>query len=65
MEKYFGVVAAGLEPLISIRAAKRKLKIGEVPGPEPARISEKSKVMPFRWGSIFLIQVFRELYFWR
>mgnify|MGYP000567882405 CR=1 FL=1 len=32
------------EPLLSIRAAKRKLKIAEIPGDEPARIGGERKL---------------------
>src|SRR5262249_30240475 len=36
-EKWFGTVIS-IEPLLSIRAAKRRLKIGEIPGDEPPRV---------------------------
>jgi glycosyltransferase involved in cell wall biosynthesis len=64
LEKFFNTVV-GLEPMVSIRAAKRKVKIAEVPGPEPARIGGHSKMLPFKWGFIILVQVFREIFFWR
>lgn len=63
-EGVFGAYA-GIEPLISVRAAKRKLRLGEVPSDEPARISGESKMMAFRWGSIFLLMLFTEVFQWR
>lgn len=63
-EKLFKTVV-GLEPLLSVRAAKRKVKIGEVSGPEPARVGGESKMLPYHWGAIFIVQILRELYYWR
>src|SRR3989338_9219990 len=42
------------EPLLSIRAAKRKLKIDEIPGDEPARVGGERKLQIWRWGAAFL-----------
>ena len=53
------------EPLLSIRAAKRKLKIGEIPGDEPPRIGGERKLQIWRWGSVFLWQTIREIFVWR
>jgi len=55
----------GWEPILSIRAAKRKLKIQEIPGDEPARIGGKAKLQVIKWGSAYLFQVLRELFFWK
>lgn len=63
-EKLFGCVM-GCEPILSVRAAKRKLKIGEVLGFEPARVGGVRKLLPFRWGGSYMTQIFRELYFWK
>ena len=63
-DKLMGTVS-GLEPLLSIRALKRKIRIAEVPGDEPGRIGGVRKMQPFRWGAVFLMQIFRELYFWK
>lgn len=63
-EKLFGTVM-GCEPLLSVRAAKRKLKIGEIPGSEPPRVGGERKLQPFRWGGAYMAQVFRELYYWK
>ena len=63
-EKWFGTIL-GIEPLLSIRAAKRKVRIGEIPEDEPARIGGHRKLQPFRWGGAYMSQVWRELYFWK
>ena len=55
----------GIEPLLSIRAAKAKVRTSEVPSVEPKRVSGKAKVQPFRWGAAFLSQTLLELFFWR
>ncbi len=53
------------EPLLSIRAAKRRLKIAEIPGDEPARIGGERKLQIWRWGAVFLYQTLREIFVWR
>lgn len=63
-EKLLGTVM-GVEPLLSVRCAKRRLKVTEIPGDEPPRIGGERKLLPFRWGGAYLLQIFRELYFWR
>jgi hypothetical protein len=55
----------GVEPLLSVRAAKRKLKLGDIPGSEPARVGGVRKLQTFRWGASYMTQVFRELYYWK
>jgi len=55
----------GVEPLLSVRAAKRKLRCAEIPGPEPRRIGGERKLQVLRWGGAYLIQIFREIYHWR
>ncbi len=52
----------GIEPLLSIRCAKRKLRVSEIPCPEPARIGGERKLQMFRWGGAYMLQVFRETY---
>jgi glycosyltransferase involved in cell wall biosynthesis len=54
----------GLEPLLSMRAAKKKLKIADIPSDEDARKHGVRKLQPFRWGAIILLQVFTEFIFW-
>ena len=63
-EKFLGTVM-GVEPLLSMRAAKRKLKISEIPANEPPRVGSARKLQPFRWGGAYLLQNFRELYYWK
>jgi hypothetical protein len=63
-EKWFGTVIS-IEPLLSIRAAKRKLRVTEIPGDEPPRVGGVAKLQPFRWGGAYLSQVIRELWHWR
>jgi hypothetical protein len=63
-EKALGTVI-GCEPLLSVRAAKQRLKVTEIPGDEPARLAGIRKLQAFRWGGAYLLQVFRETYFWK
>jgi len=53
------------EPLLSVRAAKRKLKITEIPGDEPSRIGGVRKLQVFKWGAAYYFQFFREVFSWR
>jgi len=48
------------EPLLSVRAVKRKLKIAEIPADEPPRIGGTRKLKIFKWGAVFLFQFIRE-----
>lgn len=63
-EKLFFTVISW-EPLMSVRAAKRKKAITEVPVGEPARIGGEAKVQIIRWGGAYYFQFLRELWFWR
>jgi glycosyltransferase involved in cell wall biosynthesis len=65
-EKLFGCRKRHLswEPLLSVRAAKRKLKVTEIPGDEPARIGGQRKLQVFRWGGASYFQILREKFFW-
>jgi glycosyltransferase involved in cell wall biosynthesis len=63
-ERLLGTVI-GVEPLLSIRAAKKRLRVTEIPGDEPARIGGERKLLPFRWGGAYLLQTLREVYYWR
>jgi glycosyltransferase involved in cell wall biosynthesis len=54
----------GWEPILSVRAAKRGLKIAEIPGDEPARIGGQAKLKVFKWGAAYLFQVIREKFRW-
>lgn len=63
-EKLFNTVISW-EPLLSIRAAKRKLKITEIPGDEPAREGGVAKLQVLKWGAAYMFQVWRELFVWK
>lgn len=52
------------EPLLSVRAAKRRLKVAEIPADEPPRLGGKRKLQIIRWGGAYYFQFFRELFFW-
>ena len=54
-----------IEPLLSIRCAKKRLHVAEIPVPEPLRIGGKRKLQMFRWGGAYLLQIVREIYHWR
>lgn len=53
------------EPLLSIRAAKRKLKIDEIPGDEPKREAGERKLQVLRWGAAYMFEIIREIFIWR
>lgn len=53
------------EPLLSIRAAKRRLKVTDIPGDEPARTGGTRKLQVLRWGAAYLFEVFREIFIWK
>lgn len=54
---------AGIEPYLSIRCAKRGLKVGEIPGDEPPRIGSARKMNPLLNGLDILRLIADE--FWR
>ncbi len=53
------------EPLLSIRAAKRKLKVADIPGDEPAREGGERKLQVLRWGAAYMFEVWREIFIWK
>ncbi|MEX0715353.1 MAG: glycosyltransferase family 2 protein [Planctomycetaceae bacterium] len=53
------------EPMLSARAALRKLKVGEIPGDEPARLGGVRKLLIFRWGAAYYFQFIRDFLLWR
>ena len=53
------------EPLLSVRAAKRKLRVAEIPGDEPPRIGGERKLKVLQWGAAFYFQFIREVFCWR
>jgi glycosyltransferase involved in cell wall biosynthesis len=60
-EKLF-FTRVSIEPLLSMRAARAKLKISEIPGDEPKRIGGERKLQIIRWGLAFLYQVFVDVF---
>jgi glycosyltransferase involved in cell wall biosynthesis len=61
-EKYLKT-KIGWEPLMSIRAAKYKIKTEDIYVGEPKRIGGERKLQIFRWGAAFFGQLFRELWY--
>jgi glycosyltransferase involved in cell wall biosynthesis len=53
------------EPLLSVRAAKRKLKVTEIPGDEPPRIGGERKLLILQWGAGYYFQFLWEKFFWK
>ena len=53
------------EPMLSARAAKRKLKITEIPGDEPARVGGVRKLQIIRWGAAYYFQFIRDALIWK
>jgi glycosyltransferase involved in cell wall biosynthesis len=63
MEKMYQT-RMGIEPLLSVRAARAKCKIAEIPSNEPKRVAGDAKVQIIRWGAAYYTQFIRE-FFWR
>lgn len=53
------------EPLLSVRAAKRKCRVAEIPADEPPRIGGERKLQVLRWGAAYWFQFIREVFCWR
>lgn len=53
------------EPLLSVRAAKKKLKVTEIPADEPPRLGGERKLQIWRWGAAYYFQFIRELFIWK
>lgn len=51
------------EPLMSVRAAKYRKKIGEVAAGEPPRIGGKRKLQILRWGAAYYFQIWKERFY--
>lgn len=49
------------EPWLSMRAAKRRVRIGEIPGDEPARVGGVGKCKHYSWGAVYLAEMVQEL----
>lgn len=57
-----GVLRAGFEPLSSIRCAKRRLRVAEIPADEPPRIGGKRKMHPLLNGLDICKLIWMELF---
>ncbi len=64
VEKLYGTNISW-EPLLSVRAAKAKMRVSEIPGDEPARIGGERKLQVIRWGAAYYTQFIREIWFWK
>ncbi len=53
------------EPLLSIRAAKRRLKLADIPGDEPKREGGERKLQVLKWGAAYYWEILREIFVWR
>jgi hypothetical protein len=63
--EWFFRTRIGWEPMLSARAAIRRLKVTEIPGDEPARIGGERKLQVWRWGAAFYFQFLRDFLLWR
>ena len=50
-----------IEPLLSVRAARAKCRIAEIPSHEPKRVAGGAKVQIIRWGAAYYTQFFLQL----
>lgn len=55
----------GIEPVLSVRAVKRRMKVTEIPADEPKRIGGVRKLQVLRWGLAYQMMFFRELGYWK
>lgn len=53
------------EPLMSVRAAKKRVRIDEIGVGEPPRIGGERKLQIFRWGAAYYFQFLHEVFHWR
>lgn len=51
----------GIEPLLSLRAARAACRIAEISSDEPKRIAGEAKVQVLRWGAAYYSQFFFQL----
>ncbi|HOW28923.1 MAG TPA: glycosyltransferase family 2 protein [Elusimicrobiota bacterium] len=58
-ERTLGTLS-GWEPQMSMRCAKARLKVCDIPGDEPRRISGQRKITPWRSGAIMSLQILYE-----
>ena len=50
------------EPLLSVRAARFRLRYAEIPGDEPPRVGGERKLQMWRWGAAYLWQMIFDLF---
>jgi len=62
-EKMFRTIM-GIEPLLCIRARKKRLRCCDIPGDEPPRIGGVRKLQILRWGAAYFIQILKEKFYW-
>lgn len=53
------------EPLLSARAARRRLKVAEIAGDEPVRLGGERKLRVLQWGASYYFQFIRDFFLWR
>jgi hypothetical protein len=53
------------EPLLSVRAAKRKLQIAEAPGDEPPRIGGERQLKVLKREAAYYLEFISGKVFWR
>lgn len=63
-ERLFGC-RISWEPLLSARAARRRMKVTEIPGDEPPRLGGERKLRVLRWGASYYFQFIRDWFLWR
>ncbi|RMH54784.1 MAG: glycosyltransferase [Candidatus Hydrogenedentota bacterium] len=64
VERIFGHMIC-IIPLLSMRAAKARKRIAEIPGDEPARVGGEGKCRHFTWGAIYLLEMLQEVIQWK
>ncbi len=63
-EKFF-CTRISWEPILSVRCAKTRLRVTEIPGDEPKRLGGDRKLQIVRWGLAYMAQILREIFYWR
>lgn len=53
------------EPILSARAARRRLNVTEIPGDEPPRIGGERKLQVWKWGAAYYFQFIRDWFLFR
>lgn len=51
-----------IEPLLSVRVAKKGLRYADIPGDEPSRIGGERKLRIIKWGLAYMFEVIREVF---